>query len=465
MATTSGRRTRPCQVTGLRAGSSRRSRLLAEHQPQRRAAQFGLGDEAARGARRHAVAVVGLRPARDQHDGGGGRLRRPAPRPRRTRRSPGSCTSSSTDVRAQIAGCDERGAPSPASPTTSNPSAISSMPGERPERRMIVDDEHPHCHPSMLAAGPAHAPQGQPCRGPGAARYCRAPRSRTVRRDRPAGRGAGMSGDRQLDPASTASSPSSASPSCSPGGRGRSTRSASPPPRSSRAVRWSPRSSSSASPRAGPATGTGRPDDALAGRLGVVGGRGGHAAGGAGAWPRPRTWRSGARPHPASAALRLVELALVGRDAVRQPARRPARRGARLARLRAARAAGPAFAARRGRRPRACSSRCWHLPLVATGQLGAVGLPITFAITLVYVWLFNRTGGSVLLTMVFHIAQGRAATARSGFTGADAARMDWLDRRAVVRHRRSGWSCSTGRRGGRTPGAVRRPARSRRRGR
>jgi membrane protease YdiL (CAAX protease family) len=66
----------------------------------------------------------------------------------------------------------------------------------------------------------------------------------------------------------------------------------------------------------------------------------------------------------------------------------------------------------------------WHLPLVATGQLPAVGLPITFAITLVYVWLFNRTGGSVLMTMVFHIAQGTVSYGALGFAGADAARMD-----------------------------------------
>jgi membrane protease YdiL (CAAX protease family) len=68
----------------------------------------------------------------------------------------------------------------------------------------------------------------------------------------------------------------------------------------------------------------------------------------------------------------------------------------------------------------------WHLPLVTSGMLPTVGLPITFAITLVYVWLFNRTGGSVLLTMVFHIAQGTVSYAALGFTGADAARMDWL---------------------------------------
>jgi len=68
----------------------------------------------------------------------------------------------------------------------------------------------------------------------------------------------------------------------------------------------------------------------------------------------------------------------------------------------------------------------WHLPLVASGMLAPVGLPITFAITLVYVWLFNRTGGSVLMTMVFHIAQGTVSYGALGFTGSDAARMDWL---------------------------------------
>ena len=68
----------------------------------------------------------------------------------------------------------------------------------------------------------------------------------------------------------------------------------------------------------------------------------------------------------------------------------------------------------------------WHLPLVATGMLAPVGLPITLAITLVYVWLFNRTGGSVLLTMVFHVNQGIVSYGALGFTGGDAARMDWL---------------------------------------
>ena len=68
----------------------------------------------------------------------------------------------------------------------------------------------------------------------------------------------------------------------------------------------------------------------------------------------------------------------------------------------------------------------WHVPLVTTGQLAAVGIPITFAITLVYVWLFNRTGGSVLLTIAFQIAQGTFSYGVLGFADADAARMDWI---------------------------------------
>ena len=78
----------------------------------------------------------------------------------------------------------------------------------------------------------------------------------------------------------------------------------------------------------------------------------------------------------------------------------------------------------------------WHLPLVVTGQLFAFGLVVTFFITFVYAWLFNHTGGSVLMTMLFHIAQGTVTYAALGFTGADAARMDWITGAAVVRARR-----------------------------
>ncbi len=68
----------------------------------------------------------------------------------------------------------------------------------------------------------------------------------------------------------------------------------------------------------------------------------------------------------------------------------------------------------------------WHLPIVVVGALPPFGLVVTFAITFVYVWLFDRTGGSVLMTLVFHVAQGSVGYAALGFTGADAARMDWL---------------------------------------
>jgi membrane protease YdiL (CAAX protease family) len=68
----------------------------------------------------------------------------------------------------------------------------------------------------------------------------------------------------------------------------------------------------------------------------------------------------------------------------------------------------------------------WHLPLVTTGQLAPVGLPVTVMITVVYVWLFDRARGSVLLAMVFHVAQGTISYAALGLAGADAGRMDLL---------------------------------------
>jgi membrane protease YdiL (CAAX protease family) len=68
----------------------------------------------------------------------------------------------------------------------------------------------------------------------------------------------------------------------------------------------------------------------------------------------------------------------------------------------------------------------WHLPLVTSGMLLPYGIPVTFAITLVYVWLFNRSGGSALMTLVFHVAQGTISNAALGLTHADASRMDWL---------------------------------------
>jgi hypothetical protein len=69
----------------------------------------------------------------------------------------------------------------------------------------------------------------------------------------------------------------------------------------------------------------------------------------------------------------------------------------------------------------------WHLPLVLIGDVGPIGLLSTFSITLVYVWLFNRTGGSVLLTLLLHSVQGAITFGDLGFTGADLARQEWLE--------------------------------------
>lgn len=62
----------------------------------------------------------------------------------------------------------------------------------------------------------------------------------------------------------------------------------------------------------------------------------------------------------------------------------------------------------------------WHLPLILFGGLSLIGLPTTYAITFLYAWLFNRTGGSVLLTFLFHNSQGTFTIGSFGFTGAGA---------------------------------------------
>jgi uncharacterized protein len=64
----------------------------------------------------------------------------------------------------------------------------------------------------------------------------------------------------------------------------------------------------------------------------------------------------------------------------------------------------------------------WHVPLVPLHNLTLVGLPSTFVITFLYVWLFNRTGGSLLLALLFHASQGAFTYGTLGFEGADARR-------------------------------------------
>jgi membrane protease YdiL (CAAX protease family) len=74
----------------------------------------------------------------------------------------------------------------------------------------------------------------------------------------------------------------------------------------------------------------------------------------------------------------------------------------------------------------------WHLPLVPLHNLTWIGIPTTFAITFLYVWLFNRTGGSVLLTMLFHASQGAFTYGTLGYQGADLRRADLVYLGVVV---------------------------------
>ena len=67
----------------------------------------------------------------------------------------------------------------------------------------------------------------------------------------------------------------------------------------------------------------------------------------------------------------------------------------------------------------------WHLLLI--GDTGAIGIATTFVITFVYVWLFNRTGGSVLLVLLFHSAQGFVTMRDLGYTGDGLARQELLE--------------------------------------
>jgi membrane protease YdiL (CAAX protease family) len=67
----------------------------------------------------------------------------------------------------------------------------------------------------------------------------------------------------------------------------------------------------------------------------------------------------------------------------------------------------------------------WHLPLVLVeGDGGAVGLGFaaligTFSSTFFFCWIFNHTGGSVLLTLVAHSADGLLRPGPLGYEGAD----------------------------------------------
>jgi len=68
----------------------------------------------------------------------------------------------------------------------------------------------------------------------------------------------------------------------------------------------------------------------------------------------------------------------------------------------------------------------WHLPLVVGGQSSPFDLVGTIAVMIVYTWIYNRTGGSVLMTLVAHAAEGIFQYESLGFEGGDASRVALL---------------------------------------
>ena len=66
----------------------------------------------------------------------------------------------------------------------------------------------------------------------------------------------------------------------------------------------------------------------------------------------------------------------------------------------------------------------WHLPLVFLPEedFSPVFLLASVGITFMYTWIFNHTGGSVLMTITAHAAQGVIAFAALGFIGSEETR-------------------------------------------
>jgi membrane protease YdiL (CAAX protease family) len=64
----------------------------------------------------------------------------------------------------------------------------------------------------------------------------------------------------------------------------------------------------------------------------------------------------------------------------------------------------------------------WHVPLVLLGMLPGYALFATFAATIVFGWLYNNTGGSVLMTLIAHAADGLVRTSALGLNAIDSER-------------------------------------------
>ena len=68
----------------------------------------------------------------------------------------------------------------------------------------------------------------------------------------------------------------------------------------------------------------------------------------------------------------------------------------------------------------------WHLPIIFVGAASPFELLAPFSLGIVSCWVYNRTGGSLLLSLMLHAADGLIQIERLGFVGADAERMVWL---------------------------------------
>jgi uncharacterized protein len=70
----------------------------------------------------------------------------------------------------------------------------------------------------------------------------------------------------------------------------------------------------------------------------------------------------------------------------------------------------------------------WHLPLMVAGQVAYSDVVLIFAAVIVFNWVFNNTGGSVLLIMLMHAANNAVSGSFFSpmFTGADSVRQSWL---------------------------------------
>ena len=69
----------------------------------------------------------------------------------------------------------------------------------------------------------------------------------------------------------------------------------------------------------------------------------------------------------------------------------------------------------------------WHLPLATVGDLSPSGTLNVLVAAVVFTWLFQRSGGSALLAVLFHAAhQNSVRYLGAVFAGAERAQQDWI---------------------------------------